>query len=171
MLMIAILNRMVERGSAAREKGAWRFKAPLLEIDLKAPEVLRQMVEARVEKMTAEERRVLEAAAVAGTRFAANTVAAALPWAAESVEDMLGGLSRRSGIVRAAGIEQLSGGAISPVFEFVHAFYREVIQDRLSPARRDWIRRRIGDSVPDRPPEVAESAAKSGFSAGAFEFA
>jgi DNA-binding response OmpR family regulator len=181
LFMSAILNRMTEQGSAGQEGGRWRLMAPLAEIDLRAPEALRQMMEARIEKLTEEEQRTLEAASVAGTRFSANTVTAALQRAPESVEEILEGLSRHSGIVRRAGIRQLTDGAISQEFEFVHAFYREVFHDRLSPVRRDWIRRRIADSVSEVSSEVADNTAKplvegSGngglaLGAGALEFA
>jgi DNA-binding response OmpR family regulator len=159
LFMIAALDRMTEHGSITREGGRWRLRVPLQEIDLGVPETLRQMIEAQIDHLTVEEQRVLEAACVAGVRFPANAVTAALQQAPEFVEEILEKLSRRSRIVHAAGASQLADGSISQVFEFVHAAYREVFHGRLTPARRAWIRRRIDDSVSQPLREVAERPA------------
>jgi DNA-binding response OmpR family regulator len=147
LFMIAALDHMTEHGSIAREGGRWRLRVPLQEIDLGVPETLRHMIEAHIDHLTIEEQRVLEVASVAGVRFPANAVTAALQQAPEFVEEILEKLSRRSHIVHAAGAKQLAAGSISQVFEFVHAAYREVFYGRLTPVRRAWIRRRIDDSV------------------------
>jgi len=124
------------------------------------PETLRHMIETHIDHLTIEEQRVLEAACVAGVKFPANAVTAALHQAAEFVEEILEELSRRSHIVHAAGAEQLADGSISQVFEFVHAAYREVFYGRLTPVRRAWIRRRIDDSV-SRPLRAVEETTAS----------
>jgi len=159
LFMIAALDHMTEHGSIAREGGRLLLKVPLQDIELGVPETLRQMIEAQIDHLTAEERRVLETASVAGVRFPANRVAAALQRDPASVEDTLDELSRRSRIVHLAAAQHLNGDGTSQEYEFVHAFYREIFQGWLTPARRAWIRRRIEESVPEPLPEVIEITA------------
>jgi predicted ATPase len=157
LFMIAALNHMTEHGSIAREGGSWRLKVRLQEIELEVPETLREMIEAQISHLTTEEQRVLEAASVAGVMFAANAVTAALQQDSEFVEEILAKLSRRSRILRAAGSLQMKDGGISQAFEFVHALYHQVLYERLTPVRRDCIRRAL---VCRSLHEVAESAAQ-----------
>jgi predicted ATPase len=158
LFMSAALDHMTEHGSIAREAGKWRLQVPLQEIDLGVPEILRQMIEAHIHHLTAEEQRVLEAASVAGVSFSANALAAVLQQGAEFVEEILENLSRRSLIVHSAGARQLPDASTARAFKFIHALYREVFYGRLTPVRRACICRRIGDS--SRPlREVTESAA------------
>jgi len=159
LFMIAALEHMTEHGSIAREGGRLLLKVPLQEIDLGVPETLRQMIEAQIEDLTTEEQRVLEAASVAGVRFSPDLVAAALQRDRASVEETLDELSRRSRIVRAAAAQQLDGDGISQTFEFVHALYIAVFYNRLTPARRASILRRIEESASQPLREVVEITA------------
>jgi predicted ATPase len=159
LFMIAALDHMTEHGLIAQEAGKWRLKVPLQEIDLGVPETLRQMIEAHIDHLTTEEQRVLEAASVAGVTFSANALAAVLQQGAEFVEEILENLSHRCLIVRSAGARQLPDASTAQAFKFIHALYREVFYGRLTPVRRAWIRRRIGDSVSRPLREVTESAA------------
>ncbi|HTS25895.1 MAG TPA: AAA family ATPase [Bryobacteraceae bacterium] len=159
LFMMAALDHMTEHGSIAREGGSWRLKVPLQEIDLGVPDAMRQMIEAQIDHLTTEEQRVLEAASVAGVRFSANALAAALQRGTALVEETLDALSRRSRVVHAAGAQQLDSDGISQVYEFAHALHREVFYGRLTPARRAWIRRRIEESVPEPLREVVEITA------------
>jgi predicted ATPase len=159
LFMMAALDHMTEHGSIAREGGRLVLKVPLQEIDLGVPETLRQMIETQIDHLTAEEQRVLEAASVAGVRFSPDVVAAAIQRDGASVEETLDELSRRSRIVRAAAAQQLEADGISQTFEFVHALYSEVFCNRLTPARRASIRRRIEESASQPLREVVEITA------------
>lgn len=56
LFMVAALGRMTQRGFVSRESGTWKLDVPLEEIDPKIPENLRQMIEARIERLSEEER-------------------------------------------------------------------------------------------------------------------
>jgi DNA-binding winged helix-turn-helix (wHTH) protein/tetratricopeptide (TPR) repeat protein len=147
LFMVALLDHMTERGQISRENGKWRLRVPIEEFDLKVPETLRQMIEAQIDHLTAEEQRALEVASVAGFLFSASVVAGALKVNAERLERLFERLSRRSHIVLTAGSQQLADGNISQSFEFVHALYREVLYHRQTPARRASLHRRIGQRL------------------------
>jgi DNA-binding winged helix-turn-helix (wHTH) protein len=136
LFMVAALDHLTQRGLISRENGAWRLRVPLEQIELGVPENLRQMIEAQIERLSAEEQRALEAASVAGAVFSASIGAAAVEAEPEEFEDRCETLSRGHRMVRAAGSQQFPDGSISLRYEFTHALYREVLYQRQSSRRR-----------------------------------
>ena len=69
---------MSERGLISREKGRWQLRVALKGIDLEVPKSLEQMIAVQIERLSAEEQRVLEEASVTGALFttAVRTTAA-----------------------------------------------------------------------------------------------
>jgi predicted ATPase len=127
------------------------------------PDNLGQMIEARIDRLSRQEQRVLEAASVTGTTFSPNVNAAATDLATDTFEEICEKLSRRHGIVRPVGARQFPNATFSSRYEFVHALYREVLYLRLPPGRRAALHRRIGDRLEvlfgDRADEVAPELA------------
>jgi DNA-binding winged helix-turn-helix (wHTH) protein len=69
LFMVAALDHMTERGLVSCENGAWKLRVPLEEVALGVPQKLRRMIEAQINRLTAEQRRALETASVAGMAF------------------------------------------------------------------------------------------------------
>ena len=109
-----------------------RWKKSIMEV----PENLRQMIEARIERLSEEERRALEVASICGVSFSSAVSASAANMDVESFENVCEGLSRRRQKVRSAEPQQFPDGTASSRYEFVHALYREVLYRRQSPGRR-----------------------------------
>ena len=147
LFMVAALDHLTERGFIAREDGTWQLKVTLAEIDLGVPETLRQMIEAQINRLSEVEQLALEAASVQGVAFSSSICAAVLDGAAEEYETLYDSMARQSRLVRAAGIDQLPGGAASVRCEFVHALYREVLYERQPLRRRASLHRRIGERL------------------------
>ncbi len=144
--MVAALDHMTERRLISRENGSWHLRVPLTQIDLSVPENLRQMIEAQIERLSATEQRLLEAASLtADLSFAVMERAAALDVEPETFEDVCEDLSRRTHIVHPAASRALLDGTISPFYEFAHALYREVLYARISPGRRATLHRRLAE--------------------------
>jgi DNA-binding winged helix-turn-helix (wHTH) protein len=147
LFMVAALDHLTQRGFIWRENGSWQLRVLLEEIDLEVPESLRQMIEAQIERLSAEEQRALEAASVAGAAFSARIAAADIDMGPEIFEDLCESLVRRHRIVRSAGSQEFPDGNISQRYEFVHALYREVFYQRQAPGRRTKLHRRIGERL------------------------
>jgi predicted ATPase len=60
LFVVAALDHMSERGLISREKGRWQLRVALKGIDLEVPKSLEQMIEVQIERLSAEEQRVLE---------------------------------------------------------------------------------------------------------------
>ena len=147
LFMLAALDHLTQRGLIWCENGSWQLGVSLTEIALGVPESLRQMIEAQIERLSTEEQRALEAASVAGNVFSAGIGAAAIDADPEQLEDLYDTLVRRHRMVRWAGSQEFPDGSSSPSYEFVHALYREVFYQRLTPSRRAKMHRRIGERL------------------------
>ncbi|HEX4598073.1 MAG TPA: AAA family ATPase, partial [Burkholderiaceae bacterium] len=144
LFMVITLDHMRSRGFISREGGAWRLCVTPDQVELGVPERLRRLIEARIERLSAEEQRALEAASVTGAVFAASVSAAAGDIDPQDFEDLCEGLSRRHQIVRPAGSQQFPDGSASARYEFVHALYRQVLYGRQTSGRKAKLHSRIG---------------------------
>src|SRR5262249_43514655 len=144
LFMAAALEHLTDRGFVSRENGGSRLMRPLRALP---PLGARQLIEAQVDRLPAEEQRVLEAASVVGATFSASPTAAAADLAIEAAEDICNDLSRRSHLIRATGFHQFADGTVSSRYQFVHGLYRDVLYDRLGPVRRARLHLRIGERL------------------------
>jgi predicted ATPase len=164
LFMVAALDHMSERGLISREKGRWQLRVALKGIDLEVPKSLEQMIEVQIERLSAEEQRVLEEASVTGALFTTAVRTTAANTDTESFENICEGLSRRHQFVRSADSQEFPDGTTSARYEFVHALYREVLYRRLSPGRRAKIHLHVGERLEalyaQRPGEAAPELAQ-----------
>ena len=135
LFMVSILDDLRDRGLVGVENGTWQIKVPLESIHLESPESLREMIELQIEKLNADEQRVLEIASVAGLSFTANAEALGTLVDREKFEEICEELTRRQHMVRRTVIRRLPDGTISQCYEFMHSLYREVFQQRRSSGR------------------------------------
>src|SRR4029077_11901769 len=148
LFMVTALDDMTERGLISRNKGSWQLGVALKGIDMEVPKSLQQMIEVQIERLSREEKRVLEVASLQSrSRFAVASRAAIVDLEPEAFEDVCETLSRRHRIVRSAGSEKLADGTVTACYEFVHVLYREVCYGRIAPARRAQLHRRLGEWI------------------------
>jgi DNA-binding winged helix-turn-helix (wHTH) protein len=146
LFMVAALDHMRDRGRIALENGVWQIKVSLEQIELEAPESLRQMIELQIERLSLEEQRVLEIASVLRKFSLSVTVGAAVANVdPDVIEELLEGLARRHQIIRPAGFRNYRNGT-SPCYEFVHVLYRQVLYRRIGPARRRKLHRSVAEN-------------------------
>jgi predicted ATPase len=108
---------------------------------------LRQLIEQQIERVSPEEREVLEAASVAGADFSAAAVAAGVERLPETVEVQCEALVRREYFLRASGTAEWPDGTVGARYQFLHALYQEVVYERIPAARRSRLHRRIGERL------------------------
>lgn len=147
LFLRAALDHLVARGYLSRAEGKWRLQLPLAEIALEVPEGLRPMIELQIERLSPEERRVLEVASICGVHFLVHVAAQAGEFDLEQYDEICEKLARRGQIVRPAAPRNLPGGAVTPCYQFAHAFYRQTIYERLPSRRRSRLHRGVGRSL------------------------
>ncbi len=163
LFMVAALEHIVEQGLMHDRDGRLCLTVPVEELGLDIPRTLRTVIEAQIDHLSAEGRRVLEAASVAGVDFTPAAVAAAADYPLAQVEDICHDLARRQQVIRPAGIGHHSHAADRPRYEFVHVLYREVLYEQQAPGRRSarhlligrQLERLYGGQVEDVASELA----------------
>src|ERR1700678_1789283 len=147
LFMVAALEHMAKSSLLTPANGRWQLQRPLEQIEFEVPDDLRHMVEAQLERLSAQEQSALELASIAGAAFSASVISAAAHIDSRSVEDLYEELSRRHHIVKWAGTQSLPDGSMTERYEFVHALYRQVLYDRQLPGRRARLHRQIGERL------------------------
>jgi DNA-binding winged helix-turn-helix (wHTH) protein len=147
LFMVTVLEHIRERKLMTQEGNKVTFTLPLREIELCAPESLRQMIEIQLDRLSSEEHRALEAASVTGVLFPVVISAAAANMDADSFQDLCEGLSRRHQIVRPVDTQEFTSGTVSDRYEFVHALYRDVLYRRQPHGRRAQLHLLVGERL------------------------
>jgi DNA-binding winged helix-turn-helix (wHTH) protein/tetratricopeptide (TPR) repeat protein len=147
LFIVAALEHMAKRSLLTRVDGRWQLQRPLEQVELEVPEDLRHMIEAQLERLSAQEQSALDLASIAGASFSASLIGCAADINSRSLEDLYEELSRRYHIVRWAGTQSFPDGSVTERYEFVHALYRQVLYDRQLPGRRARLHRQIGERL------------------------
>ena len=92
LFMVNVVDYWVSQGLLAETDGSWRLTSNI-DGRMGVPESLRQMIDKQLERLTPQERRVVEAASVAGREFSTVTVAAGLEEEQSPVEELCEGLA------------------------------------------------------------------------------
>jgi predicted ATPase len=95
------------------------------------PPALRELIEAQLGRLSAEEQQVMEVGSVAGAVFTVASVAAGLQWADDTIEAACERLARRGPFLEEQGLETWPDGTVSGRYGFRHALYQDVLYQRL----------------------------------------
>ena len=147
LFMAAIVDDMVHKGLIAEDGGQLMLTAPLLEVYPGIPETLQELLEIHLEKLTPEERRVLEAGCVAGEHFSVWAVAAMLDTSPASIEEECDKLANRHQFIRSSGTHGVPDGTPSAHYEFRHALYRQALYRSLSGTNRSKLHLSLGERL------------------------
>jgi predicted ATPase len=107
------------------------------------PHTLEEMLRAQLGVLPERDREILDAASVAGVRFAVQTIDAVCGGAALDVESVLERLGRAQRFVEPDGIETWPDGTRAVMYRFRHALQQEVAYRQLATLRRESLHQRI----------------------------
>jgi DNA-binding winged helix-turn-helix (wHTH) protein len=110
LFMRVTLDYLLERGEISRTPRGWRLLVPLGDLSSETPPSLARAIETRIEGMTDEQRRVLEAASVAGLRFDPATTMRAAEMDEQSFEAICEDVTRNTAIIRRDELQTLPSG-------------------------------------------------------------
>src|SRR4030095_944104 len=123
----------------------WELAGEIEELERGVPDSVKQMIEKQIDHLNAEEQGTLEAASVAGAEFSTLAVVAGLGDDRVTVEACCEELARRRQFIQDCGIQELPNGEAVTRYGFIHALYQNVLYERLSPARRLQLHRRVAE--------------------------
>jgi DNA-binding winged helix-turn-helix (wHTH) protein len=147
LFMVAALEHIIEQGLLHDRDGQLCLGTQINRLDLDIPRSLRTIIEAQIGHLSAEGRRVLEAASVAGADFTPAVVASAAGYPLAQVEDICHDLARRHQVIRPTGIQHLAHATDLPRYAFVHILYREILYEQQAPGRRSTRHRLIAQQL------------------------
>jgi tetratricopeptide (TPR) repeat protein len=145
LIMRVVLGYLFERGEIAHAAHGWQPLVPLDQLASEVPPTFARAIEARIERMSDEQRRALEAASVAGDRFDPLTVARAAQMDELSFEAICENLALCT--LRRDRLLTLPNNQIVRTYTFKHVLYRQVLYDQIGQVRRASLHRAIGERL------------------------
>ncbi len=142
-----VANTLVADGVVQGTEQQWRLAGDVDALTIQVPDGLRQMIATRFDRLADGERDILAAGSLVGRSFSSALVAAALDLDVLDVEDRLLALVARGQFVHDDGEASWPDTTLSGVYRFLHALYPTVIRERVAPARRQRLHRRIADRL------------------------
>ncbi|MEP6916791.1 MAG: hypothetical protein ABJC89_14155, partial [Acidobacteriota bacterium] len=159
LFVVNAIDDLAARGLLVSQGGRWRLTREVNRAELGIPEDIRRMIGRQVERFESSERDILESASVAGASFSTAAVSAAAGRSLEEVESTLTTMARQGQFVREAGPLEWPDGTRGACFDFLHVLYRDVLYQRIPPARLAYLHRQVGfrteASYGERAPEIA----------------
>jgi hypothetical protein len=122
-----VVETWLAQGVLVEQGGQWTIPAAFEALSPGVPESLQQMIAQRLERLGAEDQRVVEAASVAGMEFSAAAEAAALSQKVAWVEVHCAHLARQGQLLRSSAERTWSDGTVATCYSFIHALYQEVV--------------------------------------------
>lgn len=142
LFAVAMVDDLLRLGDLVKQASGWCLRGPITELAIGVPDSLRQLIHRQSVRLCEGDRRLLEAAAVAGADFSCALVAAALQMDVAQVEDGCAALAQSGRFLRTRPRVSWPDGSPSDAYGFVHALYWQAMHDQVSDSRRaDWQRR------------------------------
>jgi DNA-binding winged helix-turn-helix (wHTH) protein/predicted ATPase len=150
LFVTTVVDYLLDRGLLDEVAGEVRGRDRLDRLGV--PDSVGQFIERQVDELTAEDRHLLEVAAVVGVEFTAEAVfAAASPERPEltvtDVDRRCSRLARETVLLVERDLGEWPDGTVTAQYTFGHALYQEVLYGHMSRARRVAVHRRIGERL------------------------
>ena len=163
LFLVNLVEYLVDQKAIVEEHDAWKLRVDLLEVERGIPSNLRELIEKQIERLSPDERAVLEAASVAGMDCSSVAIAAGLDAPEDWVEKHCEELARRHQFLSPAWLVELPDGTVTQRHRFIHVLYRDVPYRSMAAMRRSQIHHRIAERgiaiYGDRVNEIAAELA------------
>ena len=144
LFMVNVVEHLIDEEAIVELDGRWQVRGELTEVESGIPENVRQVIESQIERLSDDERSVLDAASVVGMECSSTAIAAALDSTSEWVEPICEALVNRHRFLTPARLVELPDGRLTPRYTFGHVLYLDVPYQRLPLMRRAQMHQRIG---------------------------
>jgi DNA-binding winged helix-turn-helix (wHTH) protein len=142
LFVASVMSDVVAQGTQGGQDTAVAARLEKMAV----PENLAAIIDHYIAKLAADQRVVLEAAAVCGVHFRVRTVSAALErdaaWVGQTCEDLL--REQRWLVAESAEDE---GDEMDLPYSFRHALFRQVLYERMAPSTRAKLHRKVGAAL------------------------
>ena len=142
--LVKFVDELISRGVVHWTAQGWQVPAESEQLAALIPDQVCHLVEKQLDRLSPDERGVLEVASVVGVAFSAAAVAPVLKQEIAHVEEQCEQLARRHHFLQAEcrgrPLERRESGR----YRFVHSLYREVIYSQLTAGQHASFHRQIG---------------------------
>jgi DNA-binding winged helix-turn-helix (wHTH) protein/tetratricopeptide (TPR) repeat protein len=145
LFLVTVVDDLIDRGSLVHNAGSWMLQGGLQEVTTSVPENIRQLIGRQIERLSAKEQHIVEAASVAGLEFSAAVVAAAAEVDVVAVEACCEALVRRKHFLQSVGYSDWPDGTRAARYRFCHALYQYLWHERVPVNQRQQLHQRIGE--------------------------
>lgn len=142
LFLVNAVDYLIAVGAIIEDESGWTLGVELERVEVGVPRSVVEMIEKQLDQLDEDEKRMLEAASVAGIEFSSLAIAAAL---GDDKTARCDELVRRGQFIQHRGIEELPDGESTARYGFIHALYQNVLYDRLSTAKCVQMHQRIGE--------------------------
>src|SRR5262249_28071954 len=144
LFMVNVVDYLMAEGRIVEDSGIWRLRAGPNELLDAVPQTIRQVIDRQIDHLDEDERRLLEAASVAGVEFTTLSAAAAMGADAGGVEEVCEHLAERNEFLNCSGVAELPDGKVAARYRFIHSLYQNVLYERVTASRRVQFHHRVG---------------------------
>jgi len=144
LFLVAVVDDLIQKGGVGQGTTGWHLPEGLATMVGGIPESLQQLIAQQLERLEPADQGLLEAASVAGMEASAAAIAAALQRDVEEVEEQCAILARQNRFVQTCGTAEWPDGTVATRYRFRHAFYQDVLYERVLAGRRVRLHRQIG---------------------------
>lgn len=145
LFMVNLVEYLTDQEIIRREQTPSRLQVDYSRAEREVPTSLRQLIEKQLDRLTLDERTVLEGASVAGMECSTAAIAAGLEMPIDCVERLCEQLASRHQFLSPAWLALFPNGTTSVRHRFSHILYLEVPYRLISPARRSQIHQRVAE--------------------------
>ena len=143
LFMVNAIDYLTSEKLIVEEHGVWKLSADFASFAHAVPNNVKALIEKQIERLTPDERMVLESASVSGMDCSTVSIAAGLDKPVEWVDAQCEQLAGRHHFLSSGRIVELPDGTITPRYTFNHVLYLEVPYALIPPMRRAQIHQRI----------------------------
>jgi predicted ATPase len=147
LFMVELVRFVRDTGFVVADRDGWKLARPTGDLREAAPESIQAIIQAKLEQLSEDERRLLVAASVQGIDFDSAVIAKALGLDQADVEDRLEATQRTRGIVQSVGELELPDGTLTVRHRFAQDPDHQALYASLKPARRAALSAAIAEAV------------------------
>ena len=163
LFMVDLVRDLKDRKFIVLEQGRWILSKPIEAIGSDVPASVRSMIRRKIDSLSEQDRRLLQAASVEGAEFHSVVLAAVVSADAAEVEERLEVIERNHFFVQRIGEKEFPDGTLTLQLRFVHALYQNALYAMLTPTRRTGLSAATANTLlrlyPDSQVSVAHQVA------------
>ena len=146
LFIVAMVDDFLQQGFITQTHGQWAIGVELSAIENVIPNTLRRMIVLQYERLSEQEKRVVDVASVAGMSFCIAAISPGVEATMIAVEACCERLARRGQFLQTGQTETWPNGSVSMQYRFRHWLYLQVLYEQLPVEQRRHLHRCIGAS-------------------------